>query len=122
MGHANRDLEGQQIALAGGALIDDDVDDGASGFLIVEGVVLDVAHDFVGLDAAGEFADHGSGEDRIFACVFEVAAVAGVAREIDAASDGHVVAGLAEFAADYGTVEEERILIPAARRTENGGK
>ena len=122
MGHADGDLEGEQVALAGSALVDFDVDGGAAGFLVVEGVVLDVAHDLVGLDAAGELADHGSGENGIFAGVFEVAAVAGIAGEVDAAADGHVVAHVAELAADDGAEEEEGILIPAARGAEHGGQ
>ena len=37
------DLEGEQVALAHGALADDGVGDDAAGILIVDGVVLDVA-------------------------------------------------------------------------------
>ena len=100
IGEADGDLEGEEIAFARGTLVDGDVDGGAPGLLVVEGVVLDVAHDLVGLNAASEFADHGAGKNRIFAGVFEVAAVAWVAGDVDTAADGHVVAGVAQLAAD----------------------
>ena len=93
-----------------------DVDDGAAGFLVVEGVVLDVAHDLVGLDAAGESrrpwcrrgwdlrrrirscgrcGDRGRGRRRRrWTCCSPVA----------------------QLAADDGAVEEERRPYPSCRR------
>ena len=92
----------------------------AAGLLIVEDVVLDVAHDVVGLHAAGELADHGAGEDGVFAGVLEVAAVARLADEVDAAADGHVEAHGAEFAADDGAVEEGGVRVPGRGHAEDG--
>ncbi len=67
VGVGDGDLEGEQVGLAQGAGIEDGVEGVAAGLLIVEGVVLDVAHDVVGLHAGGELADHGAGEDGVFA-------------------------------------------------------
>ena len=64
--------------------------------------MLDVAHDVLGLDAFFEVADHGAGEEGVFAGVLEVAAVARLADEVHAAADGHVEALCAELAADDG--------------------
>ncbi len=69
-----------------------------------------------------ELADHGSGEDGVFAGVLEVAAVARLADEVDAAADGHVVALGAQLAADDGAVEEGGVGIPARRHAEGGGQ
>ncbi len=121
-GEADGDLEGEQVGLAHGALVDEGVVGVAAGLLVVEGVVLDVAHDVVGLDAAGELADHGAGEDGVFAGVLEVAAVARLADEVYAAADGHVVALLAQLAADDGAVEEGGVGIPRGGHAEGGGQ
>ena len=45
LGDSDGDLEGEQVGLAHGPLVEQDVHDGASGLLIVERIVLDVAHD-----------------------------------------------------------------------------
>ncbi len=104
VGDVEADFEGEEIGLAHGALVEDGVDDVAAGLLVVEGVVLDVADHVLGLHALHELADHGSGEDGVFALVFEVAAVAGFAGDVDASTEGHVVALVAEFFADEGSV------------------
>jgi len=54
--------------------------------------VLDVAHDVVGLETLHEIAAESSGEDGVFAEVFEIAPVARLACDIDASADGHVIA------------------------------
>jgi hypothetical protein len=122
VGDVERDLEGEEVGLAHGAMVEMHVDGVAKGFLIVEGVVFDVADDLVGLDAAGEVADFGAGEEWVFAGVLEVAAVARLAHEVHASADGHVVALVAEFAADDGTVEEGGVGIPGGGEAEDGGK
>ena len=116
------DLEGEQVGLAHGARVEQRVQDVAAGLLIVEHVVLDVAHDVVGLDAHGELADHGAGEDGVFAGVLEVAAVARLADEVDAAADGHVVALGAQLAADDRAEEEGGLGVPRGGHAEDGGK
>ena len=122
MRHGDRDLEGKQVGFAEGAGVELGVEGVAAGLLVVEDVVLDVAHDVVGLHAAGELADHGSGEDGVFAGVLEVAAVAGLADEVHAAADGHVEAHGAEFAADDGAVEEGSVGVPGCGQADDGGK
>ena len=83
IGDGDADVEGEQIGLLHAAPGDDGVDEVTAGFLVVHGVVLDVANDVLRLLALHEIADDGSGEERIFAGVFEGAAVAGLAGEVD---------------------------------------
>ena len=54
VGDADGDLEGEQVGLAHGFLVEQNVDDGAAGLLIVEGIVLDVAHHVLREDALFE--------------------------------------------------------------------
>ncbi len=122
MADADADLEGEEVGLVRGLVVEVDVDDGAAGLLVVEGVVLDVAHDLVLLDAENEVADGGSGEHGVFAGVLEEAAVAGVAGEIDTAADGLVVALGAELAADDVAVELGGGGIPGGGGAEDRGE
>src|SRR5262249_29576255 len=78
-------LECQQIRLAHGAAVNDDVDRVAAGFLIVEREMLDMADDVLGLLAFDPVADERAGEDGIFAHVFKGATVARLASSVDAA-------------------------------------
>ena len=122
LGDADGDLEGEQVGLAHGTLVEQNVDDGASGLLIVERVVLDVAHDVLRLDAALELAGHGAGQYRVFAGVLEVAAVARLARDVHAAADGHVEALSARLATNHRAVEEGRVGVPARGCAEGRGQ
>ncbi len=90
VGDADGDFEGEQVGLAHGFVVEQDVDFGAAGLLIVEGVVLDVAHHVLRQDALFELACHGSGQNGIFAGVLEVAAVAGFASDVHTTADGHI--------------------------------
>jgi len=58
----------------------------AAAFLVVDGVVLEVADDVLGLHAFDEVANEGSGEQRVIALVLEGAAIAWLARQVDAAT------------------------------------
>ncbi len=118
MAIADGDLKRQQIGFAHGALIELHVQDVAPGFLVVEGVVLDVAHHLLGLQAFHELPDHGSGEDGILAGVLEIASVARLANQVYAAADGHVVALIAQFAADHRAVEISRLGVETGRRSQ----
>ena len=122
VGDADGDLEGEEVGFAHGLVVELDIDHGAAGLLIVEGVVLDVVHDVLREDAFFERAGQGSGEDGVFAGVLEVAAVAGLAGDVGAAADGHVEAEGAELAADDGAVEEGGVRVPAGGGAEGGGK
>ena len=55
-----------------------------SGFLIVEGIVFDVADDLLALQPLDELRDGLSGEDGVFARVFEIPSVARLAHEVHA--------------------------------------
>ena len=106
------DLERQQVGLAHGALVDLDVDDVAAGLLVVERVVLDVADDALSLQAPSSAAPTIlPGQDRIFAVVFEVAAVARLAGQVHAAAERHVVALVAQLRGR----SARRIRGPASR-------
>ena len=94
------DLERQQVGFAHGALAQLHVADVAAGLLVVEGVVLHVADDLLGLHALDELGDHLAGQDGVFALVFEVAAVARLARDVHAAAERGVVLLIAQLAAD----------------------
>src|SRR5208337_42307 len=90
----------QQVAFPHGALTDNHIYLVAAAFLVVDGVVLDIANDVLGLFAFDTVADERASEDRILAHVFEGSAVARIAGNVNATAEGHVVALRAEFAAD----------------------
>ena len=46
-------------------------------------------------------ADDGAGQQRVFAAIFEIAAVARLAHQVDAARQHHVEARGARFGADH---------------------
>jgi hypothetical protein len=100
-GDVEANLEGEEVGLAEGTLVEYCVDDIASGFLIVDGVVLDVSDHVGGLHALHQFADEGSGEDWIFAQILKVAAVPWLTSDVDAAAERHVEALFAKLAATF---------------------
>ena len=112
VGFLQSNFEREQVALAGGAFVDGDVDRVAAALLIVEGVMLDVADDVLRLQALHDRSDHLSGQNGIFAEIFEGAAVARFAGEVDAAAERHVVALSAQFAADQRSVFVAGFEIP----------
>ena len=116
------DLEGQQVGLMRGALVDDGVDAVARGFLVVEGVMLDVADDVLGLGALNEPRHQVSGQDGVLAEVLEGAPIARFAGDVHAAAEGHVVALRAQFRADQLAVFVGGVRIPACRRGLVGGQ
>ena len=113
VGFLHADFERQQVALARRAPVDVHVDGVAAALLIVESEMLDVADDALRLHASDDGCDHLAGQDRIFAHVFEGAAAARLAGEVDAAAQRHVVALVAQFAADEGAIVEAGIEVPA---------
>ena len=60
--------------------------------------------DLLALQALDELGHHLAGEDRVLALVLEVAAVARLARDVDAAAERDVVLLIAQFPADHGAV------------------
>ena len=92
------DLEGAQVQLAQGALVDDRVDHHPRGLLVVRRVVLRAGGHPLGLDAAHERCGQHPGQVRVLGEVLEVAAAAWVPLEVQAGAeqDRHVLgAGLA---------------------------
>ena len=125
MGDFHGDLEGEQVTFVRGAVADDGAVDIAAGFLVIEGVVLDIAHDVFGLNTLHQIADHAACQQRIFSGVFEIASVARLAGDVDAAADGHVVALRPKLPSDDVAVGLRCVDIPArggpARRGQQRG-
>ena len=76
-------MKGEQIRLLHRSLRDDRVHKEASRLLVVHHVVLDVADDMLRLFAFHQVTDDCTGEERIFACIFKIAPIAGFADQID---------------------------------------
>ncbi len=108
----DRQFESQQVGFAHGLLANAHVHRGAPCLLVVQGKVLDGGHHVLAFDAADRFADHGAGQQRVFAGVFEVAAVARLAHQVGAAGQQHVEALGMRFAADHGAAAEGGFRIP----------
>ena len=64
---ADADLKSQQIALAHGPLRDHGIDQRAAGFLVVDGVMLDVADDMLCLLAGHQFSHERTREHGVLA-------------------------------------------------------
>jgi len=81
-------FKGEQIGLAGAAVIHDDVSQGAASFLIIEGEMLDVAENVLVLNTANVRRRDFAGQDGIFALGFKGAAVARLtASEVDVSAE-----------------------------------
>ena len=120
LGAGNRNLEGEQIGLAQGAAVQHGIQRVASGLLVVQRVVFDVAHHLLRLHAPGELTDHDAGQDGVFAGVLEVASVTRFADQVHATSNGHVVALVTQLAADDLAVKVRRLWVPAGGHAEDG--
>jgi len=114
------DLERQQMQLAQRAFVDHRVRDEAVRLLVVGGEVLDRRDDLLILRAAGARRDEQAGEHRVFAHVFEGAAVAQFAREIHAAAEAFGEADRAQLFRDVRTVVVGELFVPA--RGERDGR
>ncbi len=114
-----RDLEGEQVALARrrfgklGAVHD------APVLLIVEGEVLQRADDLGALHAADVGAGDDPGQKRVLGHVFEVASAARLADQVGAAAEHHAQAARAGLRADRGADLLRKVWIEAGakRRT-----
>ncbi len=95
------DLEGEQIGLPRRRLVHRHVQDLAAGLLVVQGEMLGGGDDMGALDAADRGARQGSGQQRVFAEVFEIAAVARFAGQVRAAGQHDVEALLPRLFADH---------------------
>ena len=104
----DRELEREQVGLAHRLRGDGHVERRAQRLLVVHRIMLDGRDDVVGLDAVDQRAGHRAGEQRVFADIFEVAAVPRLAREVHAARQHGVVAGRARFRADHRAARARR--------------
>jgi len=116
------DLEGQQVAFAHGALVENHVADVAARFLVVKRVVLDIPDDALGLQGLHLLPDEPAGQDRILAFVLEETAVARLSREVDAAAERHVESLVAQLAADECAVFVGQLGVPTGGFGNRGGQ
>ena len=70
----------------------------------------------VRLDSGDFRSDDRAREQRVLAPIFEVAAVARIARKIDATSQHYVEAGRTRFGADHPTAIERDVGVPCRGR------
>ncbi len=86
------DLEGQQVAFAGGGFGDFGAEHIAAGLLVVQRIVLDGRDHMLVLGSADGLAGQGPGQQRILAQIFEIAPVARIAGQVDTAAEQQVEA------------------------------
>ena len=121
IGVLDADFEGKQVGFAASAVIDDGVGGGAAGFLVVEGEMLDVGNDVLGLDGVEVGGRDFAGEDGVFALGFEGAAVARLASdEVAVAAEVDVDAVVGELGADNVAVLGGFGGVPAGGAGEGG--
>ena len=111
-------LEAEQIAFAHGPLAHLHIDERASAFLIVHGVVFEVADDVLLLERLHLGARHRAGQDRIFAVILEVAAVARLAHQVGRSAQRDLEAQLAAFLAHQGTELIGQCRVPGCGQGE----
>ncbi len=97
------DFEGQQIAFPRGRFANHGVVETAPGFQIVQREMLDGGNNVLVLNAFDGGAGDAAGEQWILAGVFEIAAVARIARQIHATGQQHVKPLRAGLMADHRT-------------------
>ena len=78
--------------------------------------MLDVVHDVLREDTFFEMTGHGAGENGVFAEIFVVAAIARLARGVNAAAKRHVVTLRPQFAPDQRAIFICGIRVPACSR------
>ena len=106
------DLERQQIAFAHRRFAKIGRDHGPPGFLRVERVVLDRRDDAARLHAADGVSAQRAGQQRIFAQVFEIAAVARLAHQVHAAGKQDVEALALGFPAHRCAGALDQLRVP----------
>ena len=75
--------------------------------------MLDISDNVLILRALDQTTDQRAGENRVFAKVFEIAAIARLARKINSATEGHVVTLRPQFAPDQRAIFIGGIRVPA---------
>jgi len=114
----DRDLEREQVAVVRGRVGQAGVDDVAAGLLRVEREMLHRRDHVRGLDRADRLASERASQERILAEILEVAAVARLAREIDAAGEEHVEALRARLFRDLRAAAARDFPVPGRSQRE----
>lgn len=117
LGHLDCNLEGQQVSFAHGALIHADIDNGPAGLLIVQSIVLDIAHDVLRLNPKRESPNHIACENRIFTGILEVASVPRFALQIDATTNRHIETLGTQFPSNELAIKMSRRSVPRRRQS-----
>ncbi len=116
----DRQLEREQVGLAHCSRRNGDVERGPQRLLVVHRIMLDRRDDAVRLNAVDQRAGHGAREQRVLADIFEIAAVARFARQVDAARQHGVMAGGASLGADHPAARSRNFGVEARGRCERG--
>src|SRR6266576_2253507 len=116
------DLESEKVTLAHCSLVDVHVYGVTSTFLVVQGIVLDVADDVLVLRALDDLSNDFASQDRVLAHVLERTAIAGFAGDVHASPQRHVVTLRAQLAADQRSILMRSIQIPAGRASHARGE
>ena len=118
----NRPLEGLEIDLAQGALVDYDIHASPVGLLVVHGEVLDAHCRTLVLHALGVFEREGRGEDGIFAQVLVGAATHRQALDVDGGAKDDILAAKPGFTSHAGAVFIGKFLAPGGGKRASGGE
>ena len=121
LGLLDGDLEGQQIGFAQDTAVQDDIGNVTTRLLVIDSVMLDVADDALRLQPAHHLSAHPARQDRVFALVFEVAAIAWFPRDVDASCQRDVVALVAQFPPDQRPILVRQSGIPTSGECNGGG-
>ncbi len=112
IGNPEGDFKGAQIGFPHRALVDVGVYGVAAALLVVDGIVLQIADDVLGLHALDKVANQRAGLQRIFALVFEGTAVTRLTRKVDASAERHAIALGPQLTADQGAIFKRGLRIP----------
>jgi hypothetical protein len=107
------DLEGKQVGFARRRRIDARIERAAIRLLVVEGEMLDGRQDMPALRAGDRCARHDAREQRVFGKIFEIAAAARVANEVDGAAEQQVEATGARLVRHRLTLAARQRLVPS---------
>jgi hypothetical protein len=118
----NGDLEGQQVGLPRRIRRHVSAGNHPAGFLVVQGEVLGGGGHAGALDAPDRGAVQGPGQQRVFAEIFEVAAVARLAGDVGAAGQQDIEALLPRLLADHGAAVEQQLGVEGGGQGEAGGQ
>ncbi len=115
-------LEGGQVELAQGALVDLGAHGHAGRFLVVDGVVLERGADPLALQTLDVGGPQGSGQERILRIGLEVTAPVGDAHNVDGRGQDHAVVQRQSLAANGGGDLASKVRVPGGGHGHADGK